>query len=501
YRHAAPSAPWPWMDFNTTCSDGPTSPVNEFTDGTIPAWKTYPRNICRNWSSDQVTRSKILSSTSHGTSCNIYKVDVSDEGRFMNSDDGLRRSNRTVSVTPDRRPSGTRARALFVDNLSSEVLQMLGTRYRIGPSFFSCSTNWIPSRYQEDVKPSEGDHITIVLPFVRVVPDGEWLTKAASNVGVPPSPLKQTTPNAHVVDYRMPLLLHSTNHVLLQDLLAIHMVRSSTSSTIISHHPKVEVQNGSAQRLQLLVLKAGDSAYWSEVFAKSKDPTFVILVIFWYALYGWDEAFEVLSPHINWLEVYIFTTNDIYATQELHKLRASLLYYQQLLQTFRKSLVFLQTTPNPAMDALTEEERKLSADLMEKEVGNLLFEVDRLESQRAMLSSRLKNLIDLAFAMDNIEERKAATRDSATMKQAWRSSLIFISYLTMVFLPASFIASVFGMNVVEINPGSNENMAHYTEATIVVTLVTGWLLVAVQGHSSLHPPGSDIWRRLVWPAF
>ncbi|KIJ05218.1 hypothetical protein PAXINDRAFT_182971 [Paxillus involutus ATCC 200175] len=287
-----------------------------------------------------------------------------------------------------------------------------------------------------------------------------------------------------------------SHHVLLKDLLAIHMVRTSTSNTIVSYHPPVERSKDSAERLQLLVLKTGDSPCWSEIFKKSNDPTFLVLVMFWYVLYGWDETFEVLGPHIDWLEVYIFETNDIYAAQELHKLRASLLYYQQLLQDFRKSLNFLRATPNPAMECnsrigLTKEECKTSADLFAKEVDHLLLEVDRLESHTVMLSSQLKNLIDLAFAMDNIEERKAATRDSSTMKQ--------ISYLTMVFLPASFIASVFGMNVAEINPGSTESIKHYAEATVAISLITGWLLVAVQPHNTFHSPGSDVWRRLAWP--
>ncbi|KAF9239332.1 hypothetical protein BU15DRAFT_74747 [Melanogaster broomeanus] len=477
-------------------------PFEGFTDSTTPPWINYPQNLFRNWTSEQIRRSKILSSTAH---CQIYKAHLLNDGRFANDDDDLEHGD-TLSVSSDSEkatafwdelqmpvPSGTRTQVFFINNISSQVVQMLGTRFRIGPSFFSSLINWIPSRYQEDVKPTEGDHITIVLPFVRVVLGSKTETDFSTPLG------EMIPPDEHrSVDSRlgMSLHLHSTNHVLIQDLFAIHMVRTSTSSTILSYHPMVEPSNDSAQRLRSLVLKTGDSTYWSEIFSKSNDPTFLVLVMLWYGLYGWDEAFEMLSPHIDWLEVYIFTTNDIYATQELHKLRATLLYYQQLLQDFRRSLIFLQTTPNPAMaykneSSIEEESRRASVDLLAKEVDSLLCEVDRLESQTAMISMRLKNLMDLAFAMDNIEERKAATRDSSTMKQ--------ISYLTMIFLPASFIASVFGMNVVEINPGSSENMIHYIEATLAVSFVTGWLLLVVQAHSTVHSPGSDIWRRLVWP--
>ncbi|KAF9226339.1 hypothetical protein BS17DRAFT_765347 [Gyrodon lividus] len=498
YRHAAPSAPWPWMDLNTF---GETQPslLNEFMDNTMFPWRGYPQNLFRNWTSEQVERSKML--TARPTHCLIHRVDMLDGGCFGN--DGISGQSDTLSV-----PSDSEKVTAFWDELQRP---MLGTRFRIGPSFFSSSTNWIPSRYQEDLKTAEGDHITIVLPFVRVVSGGERSVESingassASLGGMIPldtsfqNNTTQSTPECHSICVPKYRLFHTSlaNHILFQDLLAIHMVRAWTCSTVLSYHPKVERSNDSAKRLQSLVLKTGDSDYWSEIFAKSKDGTFLVLVMFWYVLYGWDEAFEVLSPHIDWLEVYIFETNDIYAAQELHKLRSTLLYYEQHLQDFRKSLMFLRTTPNPAMKSnindLTEEERKMSVDLFAKEVNNLLFEVDRLESQTAILSSRLKNLMDLAFAMDNIEERKAATRDSSTMKQ--------ISYLTMVFLPASFIASVFGMNVVEINPGSSESIAHYAEATIAVSFITGWLLVAVQAHSTFHSPGSDIWRRLAWPVF
>ena len=41
--------------------------------------------------------------------------------------------------------------------------------------------------------------------------------------------------------------------------------------------------------------------YWSKIFGGSKDSTFVFLAILWYALYAWDETFEVLYRYINTL--------------------------------------------------------------------------------------------------------------------------------------------------------------------------------------------------------
>ena len=72
----------------------------------------------------------------------------------------------------------------------------------------------------------------------------------------------------------------------------------------------------------------------------------------------------------------------------------------------------------------TDDQRTTSAELMKQESGNLLSEIDRLEKRREMLSSRLKNAMDLAFASVNIEDSRltrtlteATVRDSAAMKQ------------------------------------------------------------------------------------
>ena len=73
-----------------------------------------------------------------------------------------------------KRPSDLRVRALFLQNMSGPVLQMLGARYvwalgiyvfaltdafrfNIEPFYFSSSLNWIPSRFQEEIKEDVGD--------------------------------------------------------------------------------------------------------------------------------------------------------------------------------------------------------------------------------------------------------------------------------------------------------------------------------------------------------
>ncbi|KAI6021825.1 cora-like Mg2+ transporter protein-domain-containing protein [Pisolithus microcarpus] len=500
YRHAAPSAPWPWMDFDVDESaveplypDGLASPSDH--------WKKYPQNLFGNWTPDQVLRSKMLTACSDSQPCSIYNVEVKDDGNFDKV-----AGEKTITVTGDSatyhsfwnelqqpRPEGIRIRAFFVDNLSLNVLKMLGTTFNVEPFFFSSSTNWIPSRYQEDAKGGLGDHITVTLPFICTMRKTGSRPPSVSSVGSVNS-MRKTTQEVLEINTQAPLEL--THEILLQDLLAIHMVRRKDSSTIISYHPISHLKKTSAKRLQSLVQRTGDSVYWSKLFVRSKDPTFVFLAILWYALYAWDESFEVLYRHINKLESQVLGTNDINLTRELHKVQAYLLYYQQLLQDFHKSVDFVKNTPNPAMQG--DEDEINSAELLAREVDNLLSEIGRLEGQRTMQSDRLKNVMQLAFATVNIEDSRAmkrlteaSMRDSAAMKQ--------ISYLTMVFLPASLIASVFGMNVAEINPGTYETLGHYAEATVALTALTTWLVIAMQTESSFWPRGSPWWRRLVWP--
>ena len=209
------------------------------------------------------------------------------------------------------------------------------------------------------------------------------------------------------------------------------MVRERKTSTIISYHAISDVKTTSAQHLRSLVQRTGDSVYWSKIFDRSKNPTFLFLAILWYALYAWDEAFEALYHHITKLvrtvidclilfstniqESEVLRTHEIELTRELHKVEAHLLHYKQLLLDFRKSVVFVKDTSNPATDPekmsgpeceewerMTEQERKMVAqereddkNLMEKETHNLVSEIERLEGQRSMYSDRLQNVMRL----------------------------------------------------------------------------------------------------------
>lgn len=241
------------------------------------------------------------------------------------------------------------------------------------------------------------------------------------------------------------------------------MIRQKDASTIITYHPRLGGRT-TAERLHQVMERAGGSVYWNKIFQESNDPTFFFLQILWYALYSWDEAFEVLYKRIKELvriesvlvvvkvhydhiqEEMLNNTESTSLDAEfssmadrnhnLHSLQAHLLQYQTHLHDFEKSVRFVKENPNPALEPDVEDDTtkeiirreeemmKREKELMERECDNLLSEITRLERKCTMFVNRLKNATDLAFAAVNIEDSrqthkltKATLRDSAAMKQ------------------------------------------------------------------------------------
>lgn len=158
HRHATPSGPWPWSDLldsdraysdDTLCGYS----IASYADKDEP-WAHYPQSQFPNWTPYQVERSGIGKMIRDGPSrpCGsvIYHIDVNDDGHFSEpashyvGDENKRkfwelmqvgsqslRKARSASCSPDfqrSRPENHRVRALFVENISGPVLQMLGTK-------------------------------------------------------------------------------------------------------------------------------------------------------------------------------------------------------------------------------------------------------------------------------------------------------------------------------------------------------------------------------------
>ncbi|KAG1851576.1 cora-like Mg2+ transporter protein-domain-containing protein [Suillus subalutaceus] len=492
YRHAAPSGPWPWMNLNVG------SHTNDRTNSNVPeSWQGYPQNKFRNWTTDQVKRSKMFKKCSTNQVATIYWMDVHEDGKFAAKSDVGGNDDTTVvsestqaqdqfwTLLSQKRPKNIRVRSLFVDDLTESVLRMLGTKYDIEPFFFTSSINWIPSRYQEALRQGKGDHITITLPFLR--PEQKSLSPRTRPSPTDPEPwhfvITSDLPPANAIDIQAPFSTRD-GRMLFIDLLAVHMVRDE-ENTIISYHPESTGDRTSAKHLHSLIQLVGESVYWQKIFNNSKDPTFLLLAILWYALYEWDESLDLLYSYVSELERQVLHLDNISLTHDLHVLEARLLHYQSLLHGFEVSVKFLETTPNPAMEShgVTDEERRDSDALMKKECNNLLSEIDRLERRRTMLSSRLKNAMDLAFAIVNAEDSRRMQR---------------FSYLTLVFLPAGFIAAIFTMNIKEINNGT-QTLGHYVVATVSLTLLTIYVVVVLQRQNWVHRRQATFLQRVLWP--
>ncbi|KAF6751701.1 hypothetical protein DFP72DRAFT_473080 [Ephemerocybe angulata] len=289
--------------------------------------------------------------------------------------------------------------------MSGPVLQMLGAKYNIEPFYFSSSLNWIPSRFQSAVKDGFGDHMTITLTFLRSMP----LHESASHIGA-----------------RSPYSFESART--LKDAPSPEALQATLANRMID-------------TMAPLNLVSSQSVYWQKIFQRSADPTFVLLIYIWHAMYSWDQAMENLYSHICYLESQVIKTSQLHITQELHVIRAHHLHYSSLLEDFRRTIEFIRDTENPALSKMNEEDSKWSKEIMERETTNLLDEIARLEQGRRIQDRRLKNVMNLVFSSVNIEDSRrmqkmteAVVRDSAAMKQ--------IAYLTMIFLPASFIAVV-----------------------------------------------------------
>ncbi|TEB25452.1 hypothetical protein FA13DRAFT_1756550 [Coprinellus micaceus] len=518
HRHAAPSAPWPWVDIGDEvdrtqlASTGPPIPP-KCDHNDCDCWKGYPQSRFPNWTERQVRKSKIwdaIHDYRRDLECKIFRCDVDTNGYFtdagsLDAEEGKDAETwRTILSEINRRPPDLRVRALFLQNMTGPVLQMLGARFNIEPFYFSSSLNWIPSRFQEEIQEDVGDHITVTLTFIKSVKQDEFEREYLPAVpGGSVTSRKGTFLGSQKIDTQAPLVLYSNSRVLSLDLLSVHLIRNTNGSTIISYHPTRNLPVTSAEYLHERVRFAGQSVYWQSMFQRSPDPTLVLLCFIWHALYGWDEALESLYQHILALEDRVITTAHMPLTRELHIIRAHHLHYSSLLEDFIKNVTFIQDTPNPFMTETKfpgeEGKQKLeeNARLLKRECKNLIDEVERLKQMLYQQERRLKNVMNLVFSSVNITDSKymremteAAVRDSAAMKQ--------IAYLTMVFLPASFVAAVFGMNVAEINPGSLETIRNYVATAVPFTIVTVWVIIAFQSKYIFKTEVS-FWWRLTWP--
>ncbi|KZV85187.1 hypothetical protein EXIGLDRAFT_726355 [Exidia glandulosa HHB12029] len=491
HRFAAPSGPWPWSS-RPTSTAGVSSllsrkgniKANGGLPGVpeIPPWVGYPGSAFPNWTVDVTDRSgiQVLLERKPSSETAVHNLDVLHSGQFVKRP-VLRNSevDRLWDDLGQAREDGITLRCFFIGDVCGSVLQMFGARYSVEPFFFSSAINGIPARYKEDVdEGAAGDHLTITLPFVRAVDSTMYQTS---------SDAKDDTEYELVIDLQSPLEL-SSDKTLLLDQLAVHLVRDPELPTLITLHPKSDFWlTTSAEDMCTRVLMAGKGVYWGRIWRDTNDPTFMLLVLMWHALYAWDESMDALFDSILTSEKRAMNreeVGEIEVTHELHNVRSALLLYNGLLKNFYNSIEFILKHPNPAFA-----EDSKSQELMSRECEHLLLEVSRLQDTKDMCQQRVENALDLIF-------RTLTVRDTKTSQsQGWVTQQI--TYLTTIFLPPTFIATVFGMNISILSSDTTGTLKEYLAISLPLIVVTFWLMLALNRH--LREPDTPFYHQLAWP--
>ncbi|KIL65409.1 hypothetical protein M378DRAFT_10795 [Amanita muscaria Koide BX008] len=196
---------------------------------------------------------------------------------------------------------------------------------------------------------------------------------------------------SQMIDPQAPLRLESNHRALVLDLLSVYLVRNVAGNTIISFHANVRLPTTKASYLHERIRFAGQSVYWQRILKQTDDPTFLMLIFLWHAMYAWEEALHHLYEHIGVLEITVVNTVQRPLT-EVYIIRAHLLYYSSLLVVFKKMIQYILDTPNPT---LTPAQRSTSDPVMKGECNTLLEEIGRLEEELQLQERRLNNVIDL----------------------------------------------------------------------------------------------------------
>ncbi|KAG1883342.1 hypothetical protein F4604DRAFT_1677681 [Suillus subluteus] len=226
-----------------------------------PSWRGYPQNQFGNWTPDQVGRSKMLEKCLGNKSSTIYWMDVRDDGSFGCPDLGGNGETMVVGIEHEdgfwdilqkERPENIGVRSIFVDDLTSPVLRMLGTTHYYYPAI--CT--------------NAAQKFSIITHL--------------SNIAIATPECSDQHPGSF--PYECPVLDGS---MLFIDLLAIHMVRDIETSTIISYHP----ESTWCRTVREAPSLAHAARRGQCILAKNIRQ--------WYPLYAWDESFELLYTHVS----------------------------------------------------------------------------------------------------------------------------------------------------------------------------------------------------------
>ncbi|KAF8892905.1 hypothetical protein BD779DRAFT_1467977 [Infundibulicybe gibba] len=457
HRYAAPSAPWPWVDLEDEVDpvqlNTPLPPVPPLCDHETcgGCWKVTHSPAFRTGHHAKLGKAELqtsLNSTIGMLPRDFYQseapLEVNDDN-VPQAWDMIIKSEVSMIVNMIMEQSGmflpffrdhkSRVRALFVENMSGPVLQMLGARYNIEPFFFSSSLNWIPSRYQEDVQAGIGDRSSF------------------------------------------PLLHHDYNNIFTlracwkeKPTQQFHRLRQHDS---FIQYDEWASNTRTPLALHFGTVKQGQSVYWQSIFKNSPDPTFVLLCYVWHAMYAWDEALEHLYSHI----CLLFPKNR---RIHPHHTQPGHVNPQERGPDFTNELMVREC--RNLLNEIGRLEMNLGMqDRRLENVLNLVFSSISIEDSRRAQAATEDSADETNCLPDN--DILAGILHCGVYPDL--SGLINFK---LVF------QTVFGMNVREVAPGTNGSLVQYFAVAVPMTIITIWV-IRIGFKRSYH----HIWKFLCWP--
>lgn len=208
----------------------------------------------------------------------------------------------------------------------------------------------------------------------------------------------------------------------------------------------------------------------------AENPFFGLASLLTAAAASWNQT-------LNFIEDDIAVYQDIgaeKAADALEQMRYNLglvqrfeSFIQSDLDTLRyglwKSAIVIDTEPGTewkdSEDGNVDEERKSTYEELQQDIESLLRRCKLLSQRCESASGLLQSSIALLEAQKSMEQTSEVNK---------------LSKLAFVFVPVSLVSSVFGMNVVEINPTSTANLWQFVLLTIVVLIPS--LIVSFRGE-------------------
>ncbi|KDQ51692.1 hypothetical protein JAAARDRAFT_73490 [Jaapia argillacea MUCL 33604] len=387
------------------------SPCDHTSDN-CRRWASYPTELWENWDSEASFMGLGSSDGSAGQAA-LGTFDLGLKGKFS---DLKSYQDQQIVWSQIQASSDFRVRVMFLRNLPLNALKMVGTQYKIHPSFFMSLQNSSLLSYEK----------VVAQPLGEKVPKG-------SNVF-----------SSFILRLPLPQPIPTNDRPLTTN-------KPITLPIYISEKAIICLTN--SIDLPQKTLFACNGVYWQQKFTAplklGGDRDLLVSVFCWYAVSSWDESLRTRQEDV--LKLYPtaskMTQSDLSRLRDIH---AQLSNDQSLLEDFKFAMDLIGGT-----------------DFAGGENTKILREIEKLERLRGMVLNRVTDLISLVSSDASAKLAESATRDGKDMK--------FLTYLAAFFLPSSLISSIFGITMDQIN--SHNALWRFVAVSVGFTLLTMFVML------------------------